>query len=94
MGPPPWTPLSLLWTKLSTHPQSPADGTQLSPGCTQISPQVGTQMSPWLGTQFSPQWTHWTTGWTVLSPPYIAHKNGIIDLTHLKMEYWKNSFGS
>ena len=69
MGPPPWTLLSLLWTKMSTQPWSPADGTQLSPGCTQISPQVGTQMSPRLGTQFSPQWTHWTTGWTVLSPP-------------------------
>ena len=86
MGPPPWTPLSLLWTKLSTHPQSPADGTQLSPGCTQISPQVGTQLSP--------QWTQQSTGWTLLSPPYIQHKNFIINLTHLKMEYWKNSFGS
>ena len=27
-------------------------------------------------------------------PSYIQHKNCIINLTHLKMEYWKNSFRS
>ena len=68
--------------------------TQLSPGCTQIGPQEGTKMSPWLGTHKSPQWTQWSTGWTVLSPPYISQKNRIINLTHLEMEFWKNSFRS
>ena len=40
--------------------------TPLSPGCTQMSPQVGTQLTP--------QWTQWSTGWTPLSPPYDQHK--------------------
>ena len=41
--------------------------TPLSPGCTQMSPQVGTQLTP--------QWTQWSTGWTPLSPPYITIKS-------------------
>ena len=41
--------------------------TPLSPGCTQMSPQVGTQLTP--------QWTQWSTGWTPLSPPYINIKS-------------------
>ena len=34
-------------------------GTQLGPGCIQMSPQVGTQGSP--------PWTQLSTGWTLLS---------------------------
>ena len=50
-------------------------GTPWSPGCTPISPQVGTQQSP--------LWTQWSPGWTLLSPPNIQHKNCGTLLTHL-----------
>ena len=58
--------------------------TPLSPGCTLMSPQVGTQLTP--------QWTQWSPGWTPLSPPCTQHKEQIINLTNLEMEYLKNSF--
>ena len=52
--------------------------TPLSPGCTLMSPRVGTQLTP-----------QWSPGWTPLSPPCTQHKEQIINLTNLEYERQK-----